>query len=115
MIEDWKVTYNEEPVAQVLTFLPNYETTKIVNQLYDGTYQIQNVGYMRKKADVTIFVESLVALEKMETAAATSALITIRYREKTYKGYISEKINWSAAIPGQYYSGSFTLLIDEVI
>ena len=114
MIEDWKVTYNDEAVAQVLTFLPKQEGTKIVNQLYDGSYQIQSVGYTRRKAEVTIFVESRKALESMETAAATAALVSVRYREKTYRGYISDEINWSAAIPGQYYSGSFTLLIDEV-
>lgn len=114
MITDWKVSYNDEVVAQVLTFLPKYETTKIVNQLYDGSYQIQNVGYTRKKAEVTILVESRKAQESMEMAAATAALITLRYRDKIYRGYISESISWSAEIPGQYYSGSFTFLIDEV-
>jgi len=48
-------------------------------------------------------------------AEADGALVSVVYRDKQYLGYIEEAPDWSALTPGESYTASFNLLIDEEV
>ena len=110
-IQTWKLTFNSTVISQVLTFLPNVEQAKVVSKALDGSIYIQTIG------EGTLFseVEILSTREEMTVVnelAASASLIAVTYRDFTYYGYINEDVSWDAIVPGEWYKGSFKLLIE---
>jgi hypothetical protein len=99
-------------LGDVLTFVPNLESNKIINRLYDGSYQIQTIGSAGKYATVELFIYRA-TMDAINLAESRSDLLRVVYNEQTYLGYISEPIQWSPIIKGSAYQGTMKFLIEE--
>lgn len=113
-IHDWKVTYNNEIIAQVLSFVPNVVGNKILTKSLDGTVYIQTVGVGLKNAAVEMLC-SREQIDLVNMAEAEGGVITAVYRDKTYIGYFEEAPEWEAVSPGEWYKTTMTLLIEEEV
>jgi len=101
-------------VTGVVSFIKKLEQTKIVNRLYDGTYQIQTVG---NPATIAVVVAHATIAQKdnLDAAEATAAMLQCIRDGTVYIGYIKEVINWTPVVLNVLYEGTLTLLINEVV
>lgn len=113
-IHDWKVSYGDEIVAQVLTFTRGVTSTKVLTKSLDGTVYIQTIGSGLKVASVTILCTTDEKM-KVDIAESEGAVITVVYRDVTYIGYIEAAPSWEIVSPGEWYKANFTLLIEEEV
>lgn len=112
-VNDWKVTYDNVVIGQVLSFVDKLEQSKIVSKALDGTVYIQTIGSPVKKAEVSVFC-SREEKSLMDEAEASAALIRVVYRDEIYLGHIEAAPQWQTSYPGKWYSATITLLIEEV-
>lgn len=113
-ISTWKLSRNSVTLAQILTFLPSIDQVKVTSKALDGTIYIQTIGTGTKQATVTIFA-TRAEMPAVNDAEADGALVSVVYRDKQYLGYIEAAPDWSALTPGEAYTASFNLLIDEEV
>lgn len=113
-ITTWKLSLNSVTLAQVLTFLPGIDQTKVVSKALDGSVYIQTIGTGVKYANITIFA-TRDEMPAVNEAEAEGALVSIVYREVQYLGYIEEAPDWTEKIPGESYTATFKLLIGEEV
>lgn len=113
-VHDWKVTYNNEIIAQVLSFVPNVAGNKVLTKALDGTVYIQTVGSGIKHAKVEMLC-SREQLDSVNESEAEGGVITVVYRDKTYIGYWEEAPEWEAVSRGEWYKTTMTLLIEEEV
>lgn len=113
-IHDWKVSYGDEVVAQVLTFTPGISSTKVLTKALDGTVYIQTIGTGQKHASVSILC-TMEEKMKVDIAESDGGVITVVYRGVTYVGYIEEALSWEIVSPGEWYKSTFALLIEEEV
>lgn len=113
-MEDWKLVRDSVSLAQILTFVPKIEGTKIVSKALDGSVYIQTVGDGTKIATVTIFA-SRDEIPAVNSADAEGAAVVVYYRDTAYIGYMDELSDWSEKIAGEYYTNTFKLLIEEEV
>lgn len=113
-IETWKLSRNSVVLAQVLSFLPGKSQTKVVTKALDGSIYIQTIGSATRNAAVTIFA-TRDEMPAVNDAEADGAVVSIVYRDTQYLGYIESAPDWSDKEPGEYYTGTFTLLIEEEV
>ena len=109
-IHDWKLSTNSSTIAQILTFVPGIEQSKIVSKALDGTIHIQTIGSGTKYAAVSIAC-TRIEMGLVNKAEADGALVVAVYRNKKYSGYIEAAPSWTAVKPGEWYTGTFKLLI----
>jgi hypothetical protein len=109
---DWTIkTEAGVELADVLNFTPAKERTKIVTKLYDGSYNVQTVGDPTDYADATICVESMSALRAVNESEASCVLLTLRYRDVDYYGYICDEPKWKPVLQGSVYTASIKFLV----
>ena len=113
-IQTWKLAFNSTAISQVLTFLPNIEQSKIVSKALDGALYIQTIGEGTHFSEVEI-LSTRDEKDVVNELAASASLIGVTYRDSTYYGYIEEDVSWDAIIPGEWYKGSFKLLIESEV
>lgn len=113
-IHSWKLSRDSVTLAQVLSFLPGINQTKVISKALDGSIYIQTIGTGTKQASVTIFA-TREEMPAVNSAEADGALVSLVYRNIQYLGYIEEAPEWSVIIPGEGYASTFTLLIDEEV
>lgn len=100
-----------ETIADVLTFVPGLERTKIITRLYDGSRHVQTIGITAPYANVEIFAyQETISL--LNAAEAQAELLRLVYKETAYFGYIEAPISWNAAIKGMAYTASIKFLIE---
>ena len=75
-IETWKVYRNSVALAQVLSFLPGIEQTKVTTKALDGSVYIQTIGEGTKYAEVTIFA-TRAEMKPVNLAEADGAAISV--------------------------------------
>lgn len=109
---DWTLkTSAGVQLAEVQNFTPAKERTKIVTKLYDGSYNVQTVGDPTDYAEATICVTSLSDLRAVNEAEALCALLTLRYRDVDYYGYIEAAPSWKPVLRGSVYTASIKFLV----
>ena len=113
-IDNWKLSRNSVVLAQILSFLPGKSQTKVVSKALDGSVYIQTIGSATRHAAVTIFA-TRDEMPAVNDAEADGAVVSVVYRDKQYLGYIEEAPDWTDKEPGEYYTGTFTLLIEEEV
>ena len=113
-VHDWKVTYNNEIIAQVLSFTPNITGNKVLTKALDGTVYIQTVGGALKHAAVQMLCNRE-QIDTVNLSEAEGGIVTVVYRDKTYIGYFEEAPEWEAVSPGEWYKTTMTLLIEEEV
>lgn len=113
-ITTWKLSRNSAVLAQITRFFKDVDQEKVVSKALDGTIYIQTIGRGIKYADVSVFV-TLAEKDLVNAAEADGALVSCVYRGTNYLGYIEEHVSWDDVIPGEYYNGTFKLLIDEEV
>ena len=113
-VHDWKVTFDDAVLGQVLTFVKGYEQVKVTSKALDGTVYIQTVGAPTHNAKVSVFSSSE-EKDLLDAAEAAGALIKVTYRNVTYLGYIESKLQWQTIYPGKWYNAEMVLLIEEAI
>ena len=93
-----------------LTVRPYRDTKKIVTQMLDGSYSVQQIGLESKTNEISVCVSDKVELDAI---CATCETISVYHYGTTYTGVISsERINWEPLLPGDsYYKGSFSLVV----
>lgn len=113
-IHEWKITYDNKVVGQVLSFVRNVGSNKVLTRALDGTVYIQTIGSSLPYADITILC-SREEKDIVNLAEAEGGVITAKYRGKIYIGYIEEQPEWEAQSPGEWYTTSIRLLIEEEV
>ncbi len=113
-VQDWKVKYNGQIVAQVLRFTPNITSTKVLTKALDGTVYVQTLGSGLKCAAVEILC-TMDEMEVVNLGESEGGVFTVYYRGKTRIGYIEEQPEWEAVSPGEWYKTTITLLIEEEV
>ena len=113
-ITTWKLSLNSVTLAQVLTFLPGIDQTKVVSKALDGSIYIQTIGTGCKYSNVTIFATRS-EMTAVNEAEADGALVSVVYRDVQYLGYIEAAPEWSEKEAGEYYTAIFKLLIEEEV
>lgn len=109
---DWTLkTDNGVQLAEVLNFTPAMERTKIMTRLYDGSYNVQTVGDPANYAEATILVDSMSRLRAVNEAEALCALLTLRYMDVDYYGYIDAAPGWKPVVRGSVYTASIKFLV----
>lgn len=111
-IATWKLIRDSVPLAQILTFVKGLDQTKTKTKALDGTLYIQTIGAPQNQADVSIFV-SLAEKDTVNQAEADGAFVTVVYRDVQYFGYVDEAPSWDPTVPGEWYTGTFKLLIER--
>ena len=101
-------------LAKVLNFTPALERTKILTRLYGGAYLAQTVGQPSERPTANIVVESMAALESVNEAEASCALLRLSYAGKIYTGYIAAAPKWTPIIRGRVYSAAIQLAVEAV-
>lgn len=113
-VHEWKVSFDNTVMGQVLSFVKALEQVKITSKALDGTVYIQTVGSPTVTATVSVF-SSKEEMELLNEAEAAGARISVVYRGVTYLGYIESKLQWQTVYPGKWYNASMTLLIEEEV
>lgn len=113
-IQDWKLSRDSVPLAQILTFKTGTDRTKVVSKALDGSIYIQTLGDGIRYADLSI-IATREETTLVEAAEADGALVSCVYRDVQYLGYIEEAPDWDAIQPGFWYGASLRLLIDEEV
>lgn len=109
---DWTLkTEAGVEIAQVLNFTPALERTKIETRLYDGSYNVQTIGAVGFKPTATLLVDSMDKLRAVNAAEAECAVLTLRYRDTDYVGYISGQPSWSPVIRGSVYTAAVKFMV----
>lgn len=108
----WKLSYNETPYAQIMTFVKKPEATMVKNRFLDGTMYFATIGHPLPTASVSIGCWRD-EMNDLNDILATGAQIEITYRDKHYRGRAQELPEWTAVKNGYYYTGTFTFLIEE--
>lgn len=111
-VSDWKLSRDSVAIAQVLTFLPSLDQTKVVSKALDGTVYIQTIGDPIKHAAVTILA-TREEMAPVNQAEADGAVLSAVYRETRYAGYIEAAPEWQPVIPGEWYTADIKFLIQE--
>lgn len=109
-VKEWKLSSGSTVLAQVLSFVPGIEQSKIVSKALDGTVHIQTIGEGTKYASVSIF-SSREEMNLINKAEADGAFVTVVYRDKKCSGYIESAPSWNTVVPGEWYSASIKFLI----
>lgn len=109
-IKNWKLSSGSTVLAQVLSFVPGIEQSKIVSKALDGTVHIQTIGAGTKYANISIF-SSREEMDLVNKAEADGAFVSAVYREKKYSGYIQSAPSWEAVSRGEWYTATIKLLI----
>lgn len=97
---------------RTLIVRPLSETRKILTQLLDGTYTVQQIGSAATKLDITVTTTDKSELGEICSICET---ITVNHYGTAYTGIISsEGITWEPVIPGnRYYRGTFSVAVIE--
>lgn len=114
IIQDWKLTRNAVPIAQILTFVLGIDQTKVVSKSLDGAIYIQTIGQGVRYANVSIF-SSRQEMAAVNSAEADGAVVSCVYRDRRYLGYIEAAPEWETVLPGEWYQASIKLLIEEEV
>ena len=113
-ITDWKLKRaNGLEIAQVTSFMKLRDGTKIINRMYDGSYNIQTIGVAQTKATVKVYAASRSLMHAVNDAEASGELLTLVYQGEQYTGFIESAPSWTKFVSGRSYTGTFTFLIDE--
>jgi len=114
-INTWKLRYNDgDAVAQVQNFRADIEGRKIVSKALDGSVYIQTIGSGTKYAEVKILA-TRTEMAEVDVFESEGTLISVEYRGIKYYGFIEDTVSWSDVLPGEWYTGSFKLLIEEEV
>ena len=91
---------------------PFSKTRKIVSELLDGSYSVQQINAASKRVDITVVVASKTALDAI---CESGEQITLTHYGTSYTGIIqSEEIIWEPAmISNSWYRGTFSLVVIE--
>lgn len=111
-MNDWKLSRDNEDLAQILSFVPGIEQTKVISKALSGAVYIQTIGDGTKWASVSIFA-SRDEMGGVNEAEADGAVVVATYRDKRYIGYIEEAPEWETVLPGSWYRTNIKLLIEE--
>ena len=97
---------------RTLIVRPLSETRKILTQLLDGTYTVQQIGSAATKLDITVTATDKSELDEICSNCET---ITVNRYGTAYTGIISsEGITWEPVTPGnRYYRGTFSVAVIE--
>ena len=76
---------------------------------------IQQIFLDSDSSDHFFTIHYAVQVAPINELAASASLIGVTYRDSTYYGYIEEDVSWDAIIPGEWYKGSFKLLIESEV
>lgn len=98
-------------LGRVLNYTPGLERVKIVTRLYDGSYNVQTVGVANETAVATVLVTDMSALRAVNLAEASGELLTLKYRDTDYTGYLDAKPSWKPIIAGSVYTASLRFLV----
>ncbi len=116
-IHAWKVRDSLGTIyAQVLSCVPAVTGGKATHRALNGATYIQSIGSPSEKIAVQIYAESLLNKLELDTMNCEGKVAYIEYRNIVYIGYILENdISWTPIIPGETYTGNFTLLVDHTV
>lgn len=97
---------------QALTVRPFRDTKKIVTQMLDGSYSVQQTGAESKVNEISVCVSDK---SELDAICASCETIHVYHFGTTYTGIISsERINWGPLLKGNnYYKGTFSLVVTE--
>lgn len=101
---------NNKRLADVLTFVPGLEQNKVINRLYNGSYQIQTIGNPASYFDVEIFIYRT-EMDLINLAEARAEVLLVSYNGLTYVGCIEAPVQWDPVIKGESYKGKIKFLI----
>lgn len=93
-----------------LSVRPARESKKIVTQMLDGSYSVQQIGNQAISLEITVCVTDK---SEMDLISATCEKIVVYHYGMTYTGIISsDKISWEPLLPGdRYYKGAFSMVV----
>ena len=111
---EWKLSLEGAVLAQILSYIPGIEQTKVISKALDGSVYMQTIGTGNPYADITI-LSTRTEMEAVNQAEADGLYLTAVYREKVVMGYIEARPEWDAAEPGEWYTTSIKLLIAEEV
>ncbi len=95
-----------------------YESTKIKNKLFDGTYHVQTIGDPQPYVSVEIFTNEI-QFDAINLGQANGEVFTLIKDSNYYVGYIDEPVQWVRKTPrltkeNVLYFGTFKFYINEI-
>ena len=109
----WKMRDNSgKIIGQVLKFEKGIDRNKVVQKSLNGVVYIQTIGDGIPYADIDLFC-TREQRDFVNVAEASGEYVSVIYRDTKYYGYIEEEPDWNANKPGEYYTATFKLLIEE--
>lgn len=113
-ITAWRVVTNNKDVGQILTCEPYFDSRRVVTKALNGSVYIQTVGAPTQKMKISVGCY-YAGREHLVASIASGFSVTCIYRGKRYVGFVGEDATWNTDSAGEFYTGEFELLVEDVI
>ena len=101
-------------LGDALGCVNSFKARKILVNALDGTPHIQTPGKADQYKEVVIWCATSEKRYAADDASNDGALVSVEWKGKTFKGYISGDISWEQ-FRNERGAGTFTLAVREVI